>query len=348
MVIASERPGVYSDYTASEILRRNSNGKVIGIVSSEATGEKNKIYEMSKLSDVKSIFGDNCVMYDLCDFAFRNNAYLIKTVSCGENATLDDYKSSFNVLSTQDDIYVMICDSQDEQVLLALKQSILNSSENSKERIGIAAVARDDATSFSEKLNCERMMVVCQTPLDSDGTELDINVLSAALAGKIVDSSDPSASFNGLCINGVYGLSDNLSEDDIDDLLSSGVTVFEKTAGGVEIVRAVTSRTKTSGVADRTFHDINTVLIIDDVIPSIRNVLKNQLNGSHNNSKTLSAISTQTTIELENKLMLGIIDSYKQPFVYISQEDSSACIVEIEFVAARGLNQILITANIKV
>lgn len=114
------------------------------------------------------------------------------------------------------------------------------------------------------------------------------------------------------------------------------------------MIRGVSTRTKTDGVSDRTFHDINTVLIIDTVIAGIRASLKRMLAGARNNEKTRSALATQTAVKLEEYRLQGILDSYRSPVVAASGEDPSVCVVTVEFTAARGLNQIVIQASITV
>ena len=63
-------------------------------------------------------------------------------------------------------------------------------------------------------------------------------------------------------------------------------------------MRGVTTRTQTAGVSDSTWRELTTVLIIDDVIPAVRNALrlkfprvKNtaQTRGSHPHTRSLSS-----------------------------------------------------------
>ena len=46
-------------------------------------------------------------------------------------------------------------------------------------------------------------------------------------------------------------------------------------AGGVcSVVRGVTTRTTTGGVSDSTWRELTTILVVDDVIPGVRNALR--------------------------------------------------------------------------
>lgn len=347
MIIAKERPGVYSDYTANGILQNPAQGNIVGIVAVTAKGEQNKVYSIKKASDAINIFGDSGLMATLCKASLDNGASMIKAVSCGSGDS-NDYESAFNVLKTVSGIKVIVCDSEDSLINEKLKVSIMEASENSKERIGVVSCSNSVAKSLAGTLNSERMILVCQ-PLQDGENIINSCVLAASIAGKIASSSDPSATFNSCKINGYADLSLNFTESEIDDYLSSGVTVFEKVAERLEIIRLVTTKTKDlQGNIDRTFHDINTILIADDVIPSVRNTLSNLIGSAKNNSKTLSAISTQTAVQLENKRKQGIIQAYETPLVSLSEEDNSICIVDIQFTIQRGINQIVISAIINV
>lgn len=347
MILASERPGVYSDYSANGILNNSSQSSVVGIVAVTASGEKNKVYDIKRESDAKTIFGDTGLMITLCKAAIANGASVVKAVSCG--GTNDyDYDSAFNTLKAIEGIKVIVCDSEDSQINGQLKDSVVAASENLKERIGIAACSVDSAENLASNLNCERIIIVCQSIVEDENI-LSPCVLAAALAGKISSNSDPSASFNGCKLSDYSELSPYFTEDDIDLYLESGVTVFEKIAGKLEVIRLVTSRTTDSeGNQDRVFYDINTILIADDVIASIRSSLSSLISSAKNNSKTLSAIATHAAIQLENKKQQGIIESYKTPAVSLSTNDSSVCIVDVEFAVQKGINQIIVSAIINV
>ena len=188
-------------------------------------------------------------------------------------------------------------------------------------------------------------MLLCQAP---EGNPAGGGLLAAALAGRLAAAADPSAALNGAVLEGITGLSKAFPEEELDILLQNGVAVLEMRAGRAELIRGVSTRTKTDGVSDRTFHDINTVLIIDTVIAGIRASLKRMLAGARNNEKTRSALATQTAVKLEEYRLQGILDSYRSPVVAASGEDPSVCVVTVEFTAARGLNQIVIQASITV
>ena len=130
--------------------------------------------------------------------------------------------------------------------------------------------------------------------------------------------------------------------------MRGGVTPLESSAGIVSMVRGITSRTTTGDASDNTWRELTTILIVDDVIPQIRNALRRKFNRSKNTVQTRSAIRSQVIVELENKRRAEIIDSYGDVQVSAAEDDASVCEVEFSFAVAHGLNQIYLTAHITV
>lgn len=347
-IIAKQRPGVYSDYQTSGILYSKNAGKTIAIVAKSGSVAANTMYALNRLSDVEATFGTNDIIYRLCEIAFENGANSICAVSAGNSD--ENYAAAFNLIETTDNIGVVICDSTNNSVQQLLMQSVVNASQNNKERIGILAATENqtELASWANSFNNERILLVAQSPIDSDGNTLSGCTLTAALAAVISQYADPSQSFNGVSLEGISKLSETLSEEKIDEYISSGIIPFEVIGGHVEIIRSVTSKTTTDGAVDTTFKEVNTILIIDEVIKSIRETLSNNISSAKNNVTTRNSISSQVTITLQEFLDANIIDAYATPNVYQSNDDSTVCVVEVDFTVAQGINQIHITANINV
>ena len=70
----------------------------------------------------------------------------------------------------------------------------------------------------------------------------------------------------------------------------------------VSPVRGITTRTTTGGAQDITWRELTTILIVDDVIPSIRASLRSRFSRTKNTAQTRGAIRSQVIVELENKL----------------------------------------------
>ena len=126
------------------------------------------------------------------------------------------------------------------------------------------------------------------------------------------------------------------------------MTPLEAVGGVVSPVRGITTRTTTGGAQDITWRELTTILIVDDVIPTIRSSLRSRFSQTKNTAQTRGAIRSQVIVELESKLRAQIIDSYGEVAVSVYDEDPTVCLVEFSFAVAHGLNQIHLTAHITI
>lgn len=143
-------------------------------------------------------------------------------------------------------------------------------------------------------------------------------------------------------------LNGSFTDTEINELVHRGVTPIENASGKVCVVRGITTRTMTGGEIDNTWRELTTVLIIDDIIPSVRSALRSKFPRVKNNAQTRGAIRTQVIIELERKKKLEIIDSYGQVTASADENDPTVCNVCFEFTVAHGLNRINLSAHISV
>lgn len=171
---------------------------------------------------------------------------------------------------------------------------------------------------------------------------------AAALAGVLCDQSDPAMPLNGQVLLGISGVSGAYEDTEYDALVKNGVTVLECVGGRVSVIRGLTTRTKTGGSEDKTFRELTTMLIVDDVIPSIRTALRAKFMRAKNNALTRNAIRSQVVVELEDRIDREIIESYDHLSVTASTTDPTVCVVEFEFTVVHGLNRIYLTAHISV
>ena len=164
----------------------------------------------------------------------------------------------------------------------------------------------------------------------------------------VAASGDPAIPLNGAALRGLGGVSQLYSDNDIDLLVRGGVTPLEAVSGVVSPVRGITTRTTTGGAQDTTWRELTTILVVDNVIPSIRQSLRSRFSRSKNTAQTRGAIRSQVIVELENKLKAEIIDSYGEVTASVYEEDPTVCLVEFSFAVAHGLNQIYLTAHITI
>ena len=164
----------------------------------------------------------------------------------------------------------------------------------------------------------------------------------------MVCGSDPAMPLNGAELYGIGGLQSVYSDNDIDLLVQGGVTPLEDVGGVVSPVRGITTRTKTGSAADATWWELTTILIADDVIPTVRSALRSKFARAKNTAQGRGAIRAQTIVELEKKKDAQIIESYGEVTVTASADDPTVCLVEFSFGVAHGLNQIHLAVHLTV
>ena len=114
------------------------------------------------------------------------------------------------------------------------------------------------------------------------------------------------------------------------------------------MVRGVTTRTKTAGVADATWRELTTIRIVDDVIPGIREALAARFTRAKNTRQVRGAIRSQVILELERKKAAEIITDYGEVTAEPSADNPTVCLVTFAFALVHGLNQIWLSAQITV
>ena len=123
---------------------------------------------------------------------------------------------------------------------------------------------------------------------------------------------------------------------------------FPQTAQGTYLDYHAETRGITRGAADKTWRELTTVRIVDDVIPALRASLRARFVRSKNTAQVRAAIRSQVMVELENKRAQEIIDSFGEVSVKASEDDPTVCLVEFSFAVAHGLNRIYLSAHITV
>ncbi|MDQ5983843.1 MAG: hypothetical protein RUMPE_00872 [Eubacteriales bacterium SKADARSKE-1] len=344
-VIEKESPGVYSDYENSGTVWANKTNTKVGLVAS-ILADVGTVYNISKISQAKSAFGSDSLVTNLCKTVLQNGDSQVVLVSAGNTGS--GYESAFSVIESQDDIGVVICDSELLSVHTLLMNSVVVSSQNLKEQIGIAACSSSESNKeiWASSFNNERMILVAQNSIDDSGSTLSGCILAAALAGVISKMKSPANPLNGVPLKGITKLASDLNEDDIDNYISLGITPFEVVADKVKIIRAVTSKTKTNGVLDESFKEINVILIIDEIVKEIRTLLKSNFVGAKTTSNTRKAMSSQTALKLQEFLNKKIITDYALPELSLQEGNTNVCSVNLDFSVGKVLNQVHITADI--
>ena len=342
IVTNHERPGVYSSYETSSLTAASAGGGKVAVVAQAEGADEKSVYQWTSYSKAAADVGD-CALSRLAQLAIRNGAGVVYGVPAGE-----DYTAAFAAASTIEDAAVVVCDSTDLAVQQALKAMVQECSGLRRERIAVVGGAPGENAAELVKraagLNCERMVLVAPGMGDGSGGA----ACAAAVAGAIAGNSDPALPLGGAQLYGLDGLECIYDDNDIDLLVRGGVTPLETLAGSYYVVRGVTTRTTTGGAEDATWRELTTILVVDEVIPGLRNALRSKFSRAKNTAQTRGAIRSQTVMELERRVSREIIDSYEDVTVSALEDDPTVCLVEFAFTVAHGLNQIWLSAHITV
>lgn len=349
--ILHERPGVYSSYDAITSLRGGRSVRVVGVAAKCKTGTPNVPVTITSYEMGLSVFGEDKAgtygMSTMLKLLFQGGVSVVTAIPVGSS----DYANAFAALQSVEDVQIVVCDSGELAVQQALRTSLENASSAHRERIaviGMNGASISELTTRAKALNSERMVLVGPNGLDSSGAVLPGMFTAAAVAAAIAATRDPAIPLNGTTLYGLGGVSGQYSDNDIDLLVRGGVTPLEAVGGVVSPVRGITTRTSTGGVDDSTWRELTTILIADDVIPSIRRSLRSRFSQTKNTAQTRGAIRSQVIVELESKLRAEIINGYNDVTVSIHDADPTVCLVEFSFSVAHGLNQIYLTAHITI
>lgn len=352
--IIHERPGVYSSYDASSVVSGGRAVRTVGVAAKAVSGDVGKVVTITGYTAGVAAFGEDTAespgMSTLLRLLFANGAATVAAVRVDDVGDTEAYAAAFQALG-REEAQILVCDSADQEIQQALRTAVEEASSVRRERIALVGGDGDTAAELVERataLNSERMVLVGPDALSTAGERLPGVFAAAALAGVVACERDPAVPINGAEITGLGGVSEDYTDNDIDLLVRGGVTPLECVAGTVSPVRGITTRTTTGGAADTTWRELTTILIVDDVIPAVRQSLRSKFSRTKNTAQTRSAIRSQTVVELERKLAAEIIDGYGEVTVSASEEDPTVCLVEFTFAVAHGLNQIYLTVHITI
>ena len=351
-----ERPGVYSSYDASSVVSASAAAKTIGAAAVATKGTANKVELITSYEEGKSVFGEDASgvygMSTLLKFLFANGAGAVKAVAVGKDESEEkDYASAFAALSDEEDVGVMVCDSAAQSVHLLLKTAAEDASAARRERIAVIGGSEETVAQMvnrAKAVNSERVVLVGPDIASDDGGTMSAVFAAAAVAAVIAGNTDPSVPINGAELTLFGAAGKRLSDNEIDQLVRGGVTPIETVGGVSSPVRGITTKTSSGGAADTTWRELTTILIVDEVIPTIRSALRTRFARSKNTAQSRGAIRSQVVLELEEMKSREIVDSYGEVLVSALKSDPTVCLVEFGFTVAHGLNRIYLTAHITV
>lgn len=345
-ITAHERPGVYSSYEISALTAAASGGGAVAVVADAGSSGGTGVYAWTSYSGAAADVGQ-CALSELARLALKNGAGVVYGVPAGEG-----YAAAFDRAAALEGVAVVVCGSTELAVQQALRDMAAGCAQARKERVAVVAGAAGETVAElvqrAAGLNHERVVLVAPGAVDSQGQAMDGTRCAAAVAGAIAGSADPALPLSGAELKGLDGLSAAYDDGEIDLLVRGGVTPLETVSGTPWVVRAVTTRTTTGGAADAAWRELTTILVVDEVIPAIRDSLRAKFRRVKNTEQTRGAIRSQVVLELENRVSREIIDGYEDVTVSADENDPTVCRVEFAFAVTHGLNQIWLSAHITV
>ncbi len=338
-VTSHARPGVYSVYEASAVVAGGARRGKAAVAARSQGGTPGAVYELGSYQEAAAAFGKEDGLTELVKVLMANGTARVAAVPVGEDG---DYGAAFALLEEQEGVKVVVCDSETLSVQQKLRDSVAAAAQVRRERIAVVPCGAGETvsqiTARAKALNSERVVLI------APGASL----VAAAVAGAICGQGDPALPLGGAALRGVPDLETAYSESDIDALVQAGVTPVEQVGGVCSVIRGVTTRTTTGGAEDSTWRELTTILVVDDVIPGLREALRARFPRAKNTAQTRGAVRSQVILELERKVAAEIITGYGEVTARALEEDPTVCLVEFSFTVAHGLNQIWLSAQITV
>lgn len=345
-ITVSERPGVYTGYDASSIVQSSASNGAVGIV---CAADIEGVTQFLTASAARVALGAASNAAKYVELALGGGASACWVSPVGASATAADYGAGAKALREKD-VAAICCDSDASAVMAAIKAEVAEASSERHERIAVFAMSGDaeDLVAAAGALNSERCVMVGPVPIGGDGETIDECEIAVATAAAIVSLGDPALPLGGVSLSGLYGAGGTLTSTEVDALVRGGVTAIECLAGEIQVIRGVTTRVKTGGEADATWRELSTILIVDNVMKTLRSSLRSKFARAKNLAETREAVASQVSIELAQKKNAGIIADYGSVSAVATPGDPTRCDVEFEFAVAHGLDRIVVAAHILV
>lgn len=343
-----QRPGVYSEYTLSSAWSAGGSGKTVGLVGLHVD---EKLTTLRTVGQVEEKLETYPILKRIAQVILRSGAGSV-VLSPAAASSKDSYGAALDRLLGNADVSLVVLDTEVSDMQEILEEKVTEYSESGKECIGIIGLSGgsvDTLTSRAALMNSPRMVLVGGTPTLQREEKISGNIYAAAaVAGLLAGEDDPALPISGAELKELGTVQEKFTEDEMDSLILGGVTMLENVGDTVCVVRGVTTCTTIGGYSDSSYRELTTIMIIDDVVPGIRQSLKSRFMRKKNNAATRGAIGDQVTVELENRLKREIIDSYGDISVTVNEEDPTVCEVSFTFAVTHGLGRIFLTAHITV
>ena len=126
-ITTHERPGVYSSYGASSLIRGSGGRKTVGLVAVNTKATAKTVYTITSYEEAVTTFGSagGQDMAELIRVILLNGAAAVAAVPISAST---DYEAGFAVLEGQENVSVVVCDSTTQTDQQDLRDSVAGAS----------------------------------------------------------------------------------------------------------------------------------------------------------------------------------------------------------------------------
>lgn len=346
-MLETMRPGIYTSYTVSAYGTGVSD-RGLGIAGTSQITQTS-VQKITSLGQAEELFGTEAggsSLTRLIRAALENGAGNLYAVSAA-SADEAGYEQAVEKLLETEGVYTVCTPWESQELEEFLTGTLDRLEQEGKERLAVLGTGGTPEQAAAQAVRINHKRICLAYPKVTGGGEEN---LSPVLLGSMICREHlPASNLNGEMAQGEFAFSQTLTREQEETLMKSGVCLLEPMAGTAMLVRGLTTHTKSSsGLNDRTYRNISSVLILDQVVPALRDRLQGLLGTADNSPVSLDSIQSMTASRLEDFREQGLISSYQTPNVYLKQEDQTACVVEADFTVRQGLNQIYLAARISI
>jgi phage tail sheath gpL-like len=221
-----------------------------------------------------------------------------------QGTALTDYQAALDVLELEEAVSIVLVDSTVDAVHTLVKTHCVNASDNRRERVSYIGYAAgvDSATVKTNVAtkNSGLIYTAYPNPIDINGNEVSGIYLAAAMAGLDASETDPSMPLTGLEVQGFYGLSKKLKDDEMNDLIVNGVIPLQITNGVIRVIRWISTYTKDDSAAlDITWQERTTIKISHYVMKDLRADLTKKFSRAKQNKKARDSVKSAVLSKLK-------------------------------------------------
>ena len=339
----------------------NSDHSIL-IVGVGVDTTKEVIFNITSTTEAITHFGPSSVAVQLVNTLIKNGVSYIKGINIAEFGEAKPYATkelayagALAKTMTDEDIKCIILDCVDSTVTAVLNTHLTNAETAELARYGVVGVSAATitvagATAIATALNGSRMFVAYPNVTDANNVVLDGTYTAAGIAAIIMTcTDDPALPVSGVGIKGFGGIATKLLDTEINTLITAGVTPLYPDNSVPTISRLVTTAQQVTNV-DSVWHDGTTRFISDNVLESVKSVLKANYKRTKNVSRVISSIRTDIISVLTEKQGLEIIQNFDKANVSVIKDPSNnyGALVDYPIQVVTPLYTITITQHLKV